>query len=113
MLPWTSTKGVILPARFFQARGGWKDLETKRLPEYLGPLLATMKGVYEQLTRAIRQVGTTLKQREHNDERLARLETIPGVGTVSALTLVADSGRYRHRRTDDRMELNLSVGHAV
>jgi transposase len=81
--------GVMLPARFFQARGGWKDLQAKRLPEYLRPLLETMKGVYEQLTRAIRQVETTLKQREHNDERVARLETIPGVGRVSALTLVA------------------------
>jgi transposase len=81
--------GVLLPARFFQSRGGWKDLEAKRLPEYLRPLLETMKGVYEELTRAIRQVETTLKQREHHDERVARLETIPGVGTVSALTLVA------------------------
>jgi len=81
--------GVILPSRFFQGRGGWKDLEAKRLPDYLGPLLETMKGVYEQLTRAIRQVEATLKQREHGDERVARLETIPGVGPVSALTLVA------------------------
>jgi transposase len=81
--------GVILPARFFQGRGGWKDLEAKRLPEYLRPLLETMKGVYEQLTRAIRQVEATLKQREQNDERVGRLETIPGVGPVSALTLVA------------------------
>jgi hypothetical protein len=52
--------GVRLPARFFQARGGWKDLEAKKLPEYLRPLLETMKGVYEQLTRAIRQVEATL-----------------------------------------------------
>jgi transposase len=81
--------GVILPARFFQGRGGWQDLEAKRLPEYLRPLLETMKGVYEQLTRAIRQVEATLKQREHGEERVARLRTIPGVGPVSALTLVA------------------------
>src|SRR5262250_281290 len=81
--------GVILPARFFQGRGGWKDLAAKKLPEYLGPLLETMKGVYGELTRAIHQVETTLKQRERSDERVGRLETIPGVGPVSALTLVA------------------------
>jgi transposase len=81
--------GVILPARFFQSRGGWKDLAAKRLPEYLGPLLETMKGVYEELTRAIRQVEATLRKRESSDERIGRLETIPGVGRLSALTLVA------------------------
>ena len=81
--------GAMLPARFFQARGGWKDLEAKKLPEYLRPLLEAMKGVYEQLTQAIRQVETTLKQRDRNDERVARLATIPGVGIISALTLVA------------------------
>jgi len=37
--------GVILPARFFQSRGSWKDLAAKKLPEYLGPLLETMKAV--------------------------------------------------------------------
>lgn len=37
----------------------------------------------------MRQVEATLKQREHSEERVARLETIPGVGRVSALTLVA------------------------
>jgi hypothetical protein len=46
-------------------------------PDYLGPLLETMKGVYEQLTRAIRQVETTLKQRERSDERVGRLEAFP------------------------------------
>ena len=81
--------GVMLPVRFFQSRGVWKDLQAKRLPEYLRSLLETMKGVYEQLTQAIRQVEMTLKQREHSDERVARLETIPGVGRGSALTLVA------------------------
>jgi hypothetical protein len=29
-----------------------------------------MKGVYEQLTQAIRQVEVTLKQREHSDNEL-------------------------------------------
>jgi transposase len=48
--------GVLLPARFFQARGGWKDPEGKKLPEYLHALLETMKGVYEHLTQAIGQV---------------------------------------------------------
>ena len=76
--------GVILPVRFFQSRGGWKDLQAKRLPKNLRPLLETMKGVYEQLTQAIRQIETTLKQREHSDERVARLETIPGVGKGEA-----------------------------
>lgn len=40
--------GVLLPARFFQARAGWRDLEAKTLLEYLRPLLETMRGVYEQ-----------------------------------------------------------------
>jgi hypothetical protein len=55
---------VLLPARFFQARDGWKDLEAKKLPEYLRPPLQTMKGVYEHLTQAIRHPGKASTERK-------------------------------------------------
>jgi transposase len=43
-----------------------------------------MKGVFQHLTQAIRHVEATRRQREHGDEWVTRLETIPGVEIVVA-----------------------------
>jgi transposase len=49
--------GVMLPARFFQARGGWKDWEAKKLPEYLRPLTA-----YNGIVPTVRSSGEREQQ---------------------------------------------------
>jgi transposase len=82
--------GVNLPARFLARKGSWKELAAKRaLPGYLPAILQTMLGVYEQLTRAIGELGTTLELAARKDRRVERLRSIPGVGPLSALTLVS------------------------
>lgn len=81
--------GVNLPARFLARRGSWGQLAAKEIPEYVRALLRTMEGVYEQLTRAIRELGDGLEAAAGKDKRVERLRTIPGVGSLSALTLVS------------------------
>lgn len=81
--------GVILPARFLGRRDSWKQLSAKEVPDYVRVLLRTMEAVYAQLTRAIRELGGSLKVAAGKDARVGRLETIPGVGPLSALTLLS------------------------
>jgi transposase len=81
--------GVMLPARFLQRRGSWKQLAAKEVPEYVRALLGTMEAVYAQLTRAIRELGAGLQAAAEKNARAEKLRTIPGVGPLSALTLVS------------------------
>jgi transposase len=81
--------GVVLPTRFLGRKGGWEELAGKEIPEYVRALLRTLEGVYEQLTRAITALGVGLKAAAEKDARAERLQTIPGVGPLSALTLVS------------------------
>ena len=90
--------GVDLPARFLARKGSWKELAAKEIPTYMQTILQTMQGVYEQLTRAIAELGTGLEAAARKDRRVERLRTIPGVGPLSALTLVSaidDEKRFR------------------
>jgi len=81
--------GVNLPARFLGRQGSWKQLTGKDIPEYVRALLRTLEGVYEQLTQAIRELGCRLESAAGEDDRVERLRSIPGVGPLSALTLVS------------------------
>jgi transposase len=81
--------GVNLPARFLGRRDSWGQLATKEIPAYVRALLRTMEGVYQQLTQAIRELGAGLEAAAGQDRRVERLRTIPGVGPLSALTLVS------------------------
>jgi hypothetical protein len=52
-------------------------------------LLGMMPAVYERLSQVIREVETVLRQDANQNERIARLTTLPAGGELSALTLVA------------------------
>jgi transposase len=81
--------GVNLPARFLGRRASWKQLAARRVPAYVRTLLRTMEAVYEQLTCAIRELGAGLEAAARKDARVEKLRTMPGVGPLSALTLVS------------------------
>jgi transposase len=82
--------GVSLEARGLGTLEGWKRaLRRRELPLYVKELLAVLGGVFEQLSEALEGMKARLKQEAKCDERVERLQTIPGVGMVSALTLVA------------------------
>jgi transposase len=82
--------GVQLPARYFARRGAWQSLaQQNQLPDYVGVLLRTLQPVYEKLSAAIREVESRLQQQGGQQEAVQRLMSLPGVGPLSALTLVA------------------------
>jgi len=52
-------------------------------------ILRTLRTVYGQLSQAIQGLERRVRQAVQQDEAAERLQTIPSVGLVSALTLVA------------------------
>jgi len=82
--------GVSLEARGLGSLRGWtKVLSRKDVPPYVKELVAVLSGVFEQLSEALAGMKSKLDQEAKEDVRVARLQTIPGVGMVSAVTLVA------------------------
>jgi transposase len=82
--------GVSLEARGLGTLEGWKRaLRRKDVPLYVKELLAVLGGVFEQLSEALEGMKVRLNHEAARDERVERLQTIPGVGMLSALTLVA------------------------
>jgi transposase len=80
---------VMLRARALLTRDGWTELQTAAV----SPALREVVGAYEvtvtAVTTALRALDRQLARRAARDPRVTRLETIPGVGPVSAQTLVA------------------------
>jgi transposase len=66
-----------------------------RLRSELAPLLAVMRQVNEQLAYSDARIAAVAR----GDERVARLQTVPSVGPVTAAAFVAtldDAGRFAH-----------------
>ena len=80
---------VTVRARALLTPGGWTELQAAAV----SPALREVVGVYEAtvaaVTTALQALDRQLAHRATRDPRGARLETIPGVGPVSAQTLVA------------------------
>lgn len=80
---------VVLKTRALNTRAGWAVLRA-------APLASTTRAIVAQYEALLATLGTALKALDGElagwaarDERVRRLTTIPGVGTVSAQTLVA------------------------
>jgi len=73
--------GVGLEARGPRTLEGWKKvLRRKELPLYVKELVAVLGGLFEQLSEALQGMKAKLNQEAERDERVERLQTIPGVG---------------------------------
>jgi transposase len=59
------------------------------LPRAVQDIVAAYEATVQQTTAALKALDARLAQRAAADPRVARLESIPGVGQVSAQTLVA------------------------
>jgi transposase len=82
--------GMQLPARYLARRDGWPTIiERAQVPEYVRTILRTLRAVYNQLSQAIQELERWVCQAAKQDEAAQRLQTIPSVGPISALTLVA------------------------
>ena len=65
------------------------DPEERRIPELLRPALMTFAGQIETLEAQIATIETQLKSWRRQDAMSRRLETIPGVGLITATAIAA------------------------
>src|SRR5262245_26415090 len=70
-------------------RRGWDELTAAGLSPALREVVSAYEATVQAANRALAALDGQLTQRARRDPRVARLETMPGVGPVSAQTLVA------------------------
>jgi transposase len=83
-------EGVGLPPNALSSFVGWRRLLAQGYEQaHLPVVLATYFDVFVSLTDSIRDLERKLTERESQDPRVARLQTMPKVGRIAALTFVA------------------------
>jgi transposase len=80
---------VTLPARALQRAAGWERLSTQPLSAAVRHIVEAYRATVAAMTAALNVLDEELGTKATADPRIARLESIPGVGRVSAQTLVA------------------------
>ena len=80
---------VTLPARALQRAAGWERLSTRPLSAAVRNVVEAYRATVEAMTAALKALEQELGTKATADPRIAQLESIPGVGRVSAQTLVA------------------------
>jgi transposase len=80
---------VELRPRALLSRRGWGELTAAALSPALREVVAAYDATVQAASRALAALDGQLTERARRDPRVARLETMPGVGQVSAQTLVA------------------------
>jgi transposase len=82
--------GVRLAARELSTQAGWQRLFHAGFDhDYLLQIVAAYHDSFLALTKSIHELDKQLAQREKNESRAARLETMPRVGRIAALTFLA------------------------
>jgi len=83
-------EGIRLPMRALSSRVGWDRLLGRRYRlTHIRPTIESYARSFAALSESIKELDCQLRERERNDERIERLKTIPNVGSISSLTLVA------------------------
>jgi transposase len=80
---------IELRPRALLTRTGWGELAAAELSPALREVVEAYKATVAATTAALGTLDRQLTQRARRDPRVARLETMPEVGQVSAQTLVA------------------------
>jgi len=80
---------VELRPRALLTRGGWGELTAAPLSPALRDVVVAYEATVTATTTALAALDQHLARRAGRDPRVARLETMPGVGPISAQTLVA------------------------
>src|SRR5262249_10925536 len=80
---------VTLKTRALLARAGWDHLQTMSLSMAAQAVVEQYASLTRATSAAIKAIEAELAVRARGDRRIAQLTTIPGVGPVSAQTLVA------------------------
>lgn len=94
---------VRVAARGLNSPRGWQQLTQVALPRTLQDIVAAYAATVRETTAALKAIDERLIQRAKMDPRVARLESIPGVGRVSAQTLVAAVDRIERFPTAKKL----------
>lgn len=83
-------EGIRLPARALSSFVGWRRLLEGGFEHgHLCTVVAAYADSFVSLTDSIHELDEQLAQRERDDARAARLQTIPKVGRIASLTFLA------------------------
>ena len=83
-------EGIALPMRGLNTAIAWKRLLAQGYEaEHLPVVLTAYFDSFKSLTTSIRAIDRELAERERSDSRNARLQTMPRVGRIASLTLLA------------------------
>lgn len=95
-------EGVRLKSHALMSGVGWRRLlEQGFEQEHLAVIVATYFDTFQQLTRSLQALERELAEREKQDTRAARLQTMPRVGRIASLTFLAavdDVNRFASSR---------------
>lgn len=94
---------VSLRPRALASARGWERLRTVPMGPALREIVAAYEATVAAATAALKTLDAQLAARATGDPRVARLETIPGVGRVSAQTLVAVVDRIERFATAKKL----------
>ena len=83
-------EGIRLPPRALSSLAGWRRLLARGFEQaHLPIVVATYFDTFVSLTDSIRDLERELAEYERRDQRAARLQTMPRVGRIGALTFLA------------------------
>jgi transposase len=83
-------EGTLLPARALSTLTGWKGLFGRGFSQpHLAVIVAAYFDSFKALTTSIHEIDRELAEHERMDSRAARLQTMPKVGRIAALTFLA------------------------
>jgi transposase len=84
-------EGIQLASRYLSTFKGWQTLLEHEgyTGEHMKPMLVAYYRSFVSLTRSIQALDKELSQREQNEERATRLQTMPKVGRIASLTFIA------------------------
>jgi transposase len=94
---------MSLPARALMTPAGWARLRIAPLSGALRQVVEAYEATAATTTQALKALDQELAARAAGDPRVGRLETIPGVGPVSAQTLVAAVDRIERFATAKKL----------
>jgi transposase len=83
-------EGIVLPARGLNTYVAWKRLLARGYQaDHLLVILTTYFESFKSLTASLHDIDRALAECERRDPRNARLQTMPKVGRIASLTLLA------------------------
>jgi transposase len=90
---WLRQQRTTLKTRALQRGRGWQRLQTLPLSGGLREIVAAYEATVQMATQALAALERQLQARAERDRRVRRLQSLPGVGPVTAQTLVATVDR--------------------